>query len=388
MKPWNKKTRMLSALLLGTALMLLTGAPLLLGAAFCYAVTAAPKVISALPPGVCADITIDVSTLLEEWQEYYLNAGQNEDEIQVAVQDKRDYTNFSKLMVVDGEIVKLSEAEITDVIQGFKKEFSPKGDATVTPVPFQLRNIKIDLSIYPDDIKSTYYGFWKGLKSDGDREQWPVVRWIWEKLVAPKWGANLAHIDWCGKYVAPTSNTTPGPTKGSYTGLKQIIIDDLDSGTPKMTEITLTNSLTNTSQIFDAFEEAYDALDQKYHDEAMVILCSPKTQLNYFRDRRNTTGTNMDYAINGKDKARDMTLDGRENVRIQPMNGIGRSGDHDWLVITTERNLLRGERSNGYNLRMESDKRAVAIMADWWEGVGFGLAEEVFVVRGNDDSSN
>lgn len=387
MKPWNKKARLFSAMLVGTALLLATGMPLLLGAAGAYAMGALAKGATAIPPGMLADITIDTSTLLEEWQEYYLNAGQNEDQIQVAVQDKRDYVNFSKLMVVDGELVQLSEAEITDVIQGFKKNFSPKGDATVTPVPFQLRNIKIDLSIYPDDIKSTYYGFWKGL-NEADRAQWPVVRWIWEKLVAPKWGANLSHIDWCGKFVARTNDTVAGPTKGSYTGLKQIIIDNLDGGTPTMTELTLTNSLTNTSQVFNAFEEAYDQLDQKYHDESLVILCSPKTQLNYFRDRRNTTGTNMDYAINGKDKARDMTLDGRENVRIQPMNGIGRSGDHDWLVITTERNLLRGERSNGYNLKMESDKRAVAIMADWWEGVGFGLAEEVFVVRGNDDSSN
>lgn len=385
MKPLNKKMRLISAMLVGTALMLLTGLPLVVGAAGVYTLGALAKGASALPPGMLCDISISTSSILEEWQEYYLNAGQDESQIQVAVQEKRDYVNFSELRIKDGDIIELSEAEITDVIQGFKHQFSPKGEVTMTPVPFRMRNIKIDLSIYPDKIKSTYYGFLAGMPQ-ADRAQWPIVRWIWEKLVGPKWGANLSRIDWAGNYVAPTSDTVAGPTLGSYTGLKQIIIADLDSGTPKMTELTLSNSLTNPAQVFNAFEEAFDQLDQKYQDEELVMLCSPKTDLHYFRDRRNTHGQDADYAK--KNGPTNMTLDGRDNVSIQKMNGIGRAGDHDWLVITPKRNLLRGNRSSSYNLGMESDKRAVAVMADWYEGVGFGLAEEVFVVRGNDDSSN
>jgi hypothetical protein len=384
MKPL-KTVRLGAALLVGAALTLLTGLPVLLGAAAVYGASFLTSIPTNLPPGVLMDISITTSTILEDWQEYYVNAGQSAEDILQAVQDKRDFINVAERRVVDGDIYQLSESEITDVLQAFKNTFSAKGAVTMTPVPIRLRNVKIDLSLNPDKIKSSYYGFLAGLPS-ADRASWPIVRWIWEKLVMPKSAANLAYVDWAGQFVSPTENSTAGTTLGAYDGLKKIITDDLDGGTPKMNELTLTNSLLNTAQTFSAFEETLDQLDQKYHDEEMVYLCSPKTYLAYFRDRRNSIGDNADYAM--KNNSRVMTLDGRDNHEIIKMNGIGRAGDHGWLVVTPKRNLFHCNRQNAYNVAMESDKRSVALMADWYEGVGFGLAEEVFVVRQTDESSN
>jgi hypothetical protein len=385
MKPLMTKTRLSTALLAGTALAL-SGLPFLLGAVgvLLFSLLPTAKAVAANAP-VLFDITITASDIIEEATEYFRNSGQTEDQIRTIIQDKRDLVDVSELRIVDGDIVELSEAEITDVIQTFKTQWSPKGAVTMTPVPFRLRNIKIDLDITPDKIKSTYYGFLAGMPA-GDRKDWPIVRFIWERLVAPKWGANLSYTDWAGAYVAPTNDTTAGPTLGSYDGLKTIIEADLDGGTPKMTELSITKDLTDATEVFAGFEEAIDQLDQKYHSEDLVVLCSPKTELAYFRDRRNTHGNDADYAQ--KNRSTGMTIDGRENMRIQKMAGMGRASDHGWLVITTARNLLRGNRSNSYNMHMESAKRAVSVMADWYEGVGFGLAEEVFVVRPAAGSSN
>src|SRR5690606_343701 len=136
----------------------------------------------------------------------------------------------------------------------------------------------------------------------------------------------------------------------------------------------------NVAETFEAFEEAFDQLDQAYQREDMVILCSPKIATYYFRDRRNTHGGNNDY----QGDIKNLFIDGHPNIRIQAMNGIGRNGDHGWMVITPKRNLILGKRLNaegGYNFQMEESHRTVDVMADWKEGVGFGLGAEVFVVR-------
>jgi hypothetical protein len=269
-------------------------------------------------------------------------------------------------------------------LQTFKKQFSPKGTQTFTPLPIRLRRIKIDLTIDPEDIVETYFGFLSGLPM-AERSNWPVVRYIWEQLVAPKWGQNMSLCDWAGDFTAATNDTVAGPTLGSYDGLKTIITENL-AGAATMNELTLTNDPTVASEVFAAFEEAFDALDQAYQREEMVVLCSPKAATLYFRDRRNTHGQNTDY----KGDINNLFIDGHPNVKIQPLNGMGRNGDHGWLVITPKRNLINGKRLNaegGYNFRMEEDHRTVDIMADWKEAVGFGLAEEVFVVRPADSGS-
>lgn len=388
MKTPKTKMRLLTAMLVGSALALVAGMPILLGAAGVLAASFMPGLGASASLPVMYDITvnIDASGIIAEATEYFANRGTTEDSIRMKMQDKRDYVDVSELRVVDGDIVELSEAEITDVIQAYKDQWSPKGTVTMTPVPFRLRNIKIDLEINPDKIKSKYFGFLAQL-NQADRGQWPIVRWIWERLVAPKWGANHSYADWAGSYIAPTNNTVAGPTLGSYDGLKKIITDDLDGGSPKMTELALTKDLTDPTEVFAAFEEAVDQLPQEYQGEDLVFLTSPKTELAYFRDRRNTHGS--DSGADAKNRiSTGMTIDGRDNMLIKKMAGIGRAGDHGWLVITTARNLLRGTRSLSYNMNMESARRTVSIMADYYDGVGFGLAEEVFVVRPESASSN
>lgn len=375
------KLRLITALLFGTALSLVLGAPALFAAGGMYMLSGLNTEQAHTVAGSLFDITINSSTIIQEAQTYFRPGGQSVSNIQRSLLDKRDYPMIATKRIVEGDIVELDQAEITDVIQTFKTQFSPKGTVTMTPVPFRLRNIKIDVQLNPDKIKSTYYGFLAGLNEE-DRSKWPIVRYIWEVLMAEKWGANQALCDWAGEYVAPTNDTTAGPTLGSYDGLKKIVTDGLSAGT--MNELNLDFDPTQASETFQAFEQIVDLLPQELQDEELVFLCSKKTELAYFRDRRNTHGSDTDYML--KNNVKQMTLDGRPNMVIQPMNGIGRNGDHGWIVVTPKRNLLIGERAGGYNMGMEKALRSVAILADWYEGVGVGLAEEVFVHRPTDAS--
>jgi hypothetical protein len=386
MKPFRFLLTLASVLAMGTVMASGLGTGLLATSAI-VGLSGLGVGLAGLPAGSMFDIVVnvDVNGIIAESTTYFRPGGQAEDQIQQTIKDKRDLPGVANLRLVDGDIVELSEAEISDVIQGFKHQFSPKGTVNMTPVPFRLRNIKIDLSLYPDKIKSTYYGFLAGMP-EGDRKNWPIVRWIWEVLVAPKWGANQALIDWAGVYAAPSNDTTAGPTLGSYDGIKKIVQDGLTAGS--MNELTLTKSLLNPVETFEAFEEINDQLDQAYQEEEMVYLCSERIQKYYLRDRRNSHGNDMDYLSKLQQGTFTPTIDFRENHVIQKMAGIGRNNDHGWVIVTPKRNLLLGRRNNSYNFHMESDKRAVALMADWYEGVGFGLAEEVFVVRPSEESSS
>lgn len=385
MKPLKQPMRLAAALLIGTALSLVLGAPAVLAAGGAYMLKAGYVASHTMVmPGVTFDITISSSTIIAEAQTYFRAGGHAMSDIQTAVKDKRDLPSFAKKRIVQGDIVELSSGEITSVLQTFKKRWSPKGDVTLTPVPFRLRRIKGDVDLDPDEVASTYYGFLADLAQE-DRSKWPVVRYIMEVLMAQAWGKDQSDTDWAGEYVAATNDDVAGPTLGSYDGLKTIVTKGLDvDGT--MNELQLDYDITSASQVFQAMEQIVDKLPQQYQSEDMLVICSPKIKLNYFRDRRNTHGSDMDY--NQKNNIMNMTLDGLPNMAIQPMNGIGAAGDHGWVIVTPRRNVLIGERMNSYNMGIEKARRGVSVLFDYTEGIGVGLAEEVFVVRPSDDSSS
>jgi hypothetical protein len=319
--------------------------------------------------------TLTITDVVTEFGDYYKNGGQNESNILQQMKEKRQLDAVSQKRIIDGDILELSQAEISGIIQSFKTNWSPGNAATFTANPIRTRNIKIDLELYPDNIKSAWLGFLANI-AEGDRANWPFVRWYWEKLVGPQWGKDLSLVDWAGNYVAPTNDTTTGPTKGSYDGLRhQIIADAALGGSAKMVDMALSGNLATAASAFDVVEDAAASIPQHWLDEDILFIMSAKSELNYFRDRRNTHGQNY-----GQDnmKSRSMTVDGRPNWRIVPLTGMDQESDHDWLVVTPASNLLNVRRGAGYNLKMESARRCVSVMADWHEGFGFGIKEMVY----------
>jgi len=319
--------------------------------------------------------TLTITDVVSEFGDYYKNGGQNESNILQQMKEKRQLDAVSQKRIIDGDILELSQAEISGIIQAFKTNWSPGNAATFTANPIRTRNIKIDLEMYPDDIKSSWLGFLANI-AEGDRANWPFVKWYWEKLVGPQWGKDLSLVDWAGNYVAPTNNTTPGATKGSYDGLRhQIIADAALGGSAKMIDMALSGNLATAASAFDVVEDAAASIPQYWLDEEIVFIMSAKSELNYFRDRRNTHGQNY-----GQDnmKSRAMTVDGRPNWKIVPLTGMDQESDHDWLVVTPASNLINVRRGAGYNLKMESARRCVSVMADWHEGFGFGIKEMVY----------
>lgn len=331
------------------------------------------SLLGVMPTGVLSASTLTITDVLSSYGSYFQNRGQAESSILQQMKEKRQLDAIAQKRVIDGDILELSQAEITGVIQTFKKTFSPKETATFTANPIRTRNIKIDLELYPDDIKSSWLGFLSNI-AEGDRMNWPFVRWYFEKLVGPQWGKDLSACDWAGRYIAATNDSVGGPSNGSYDGLKHQVIAD-QAGSAKMNDLNLSQNLATATDVFNGIEAAASGIPQHWINEEVVFLMSAKTELNYFRDRRNEHGS--DYGQNNT-QSTGMTVDGRPNWKIVPLLGMDQNDDHDWLVVTPASNILNVTRGTGYNFHMESAKRAVAVMADWHEAMGFGIKELVY----------
>lgn len=324
--------------------------------------------------GVLMAASLTITDVVTEYGDYFQNRGQTESNILQIMKEKRQLDAMSEKRIIDGDILELSKAEIAGIIQSFKTNWSPGNAATFTANPIRARNIKIDLELYPDQIKSKWLGFLANI-AEGDRKNWPFVRWYWEKLVAPQWGKDMSLCDWAGNYTDPTDDTATGPTKGSYDGLRhQIIADKALGGSAKMNNLALSTHMSTASTAFDTVESAALAIPQFWADENIVFIMSQRSELNYFRDRRNTHGQDTNYTGGSKGQS----VDGRPNWKIVGLGGMDQESDHDWLVITPASNLINVKRGAGHNFHMESARRCVSVMADWHEGFGFGIKEMVY----------
>lgn len=318
--------------------------------------------------------TLTITDIITEYGDYFQNRGQTEDNIKQLIKEKRQLSDYAQLRVIDGDIYELSKAEVSGIIQTFKKNWSPGNAATFTPNPIRTRNVKIDLELYPDEVKSAWLGFFASLK-EGDRKNWTFVKWYWEVLVAPQLGKDMSLVDWAGNHVDATNDTTPGTTKGSYDGLRhQIIADKALGGSAKMNNLALSTHMSTASTAFDTIESAARAIPQEWLQEDVLFITSARAELDYFRDKRNTHGADTNY--NGA--AKGMSVDGRPNWKIVPLLGMDQESDHDWLVITPAKNLFEVRRGTQMNLHMESARRCVSVMGDFYTAFGFGLKEMVY----------
>lgn len=336
--------------------------------------------IGGVPVGALGASTVTVSDIVSQYGAYYMNKGDTQAQILQAFRAKRSIAQYATPILHDGDVYELSNATITNVLQPFHKTWSSKGNATFTAAPITLRRIKIDQDLTPDDFEGNWLGFLAGL-GEADRSKWPAVRFIWEKLVADKAQEDHEECDWDGVYSAAPGGGTAGSHTALYNGIKKLVIDGFSDG---MTEISLTNDPRDAAKAFDVIEEVAASLPRHWRNREVQFLVSPEMELNYFRDRRNTHGSDTNY----RGESTMMTVDGRPNWTIVAMDGMGIAGDTADIVVTPKANLLHVTKRNSYSMGMTVDGRAVKAFADWREGIGFGVNELVYAYLNSEASGS
>lgn len=318
-------------------------------------------------------MSIVTTDLVTAFGAYYLNEGQNMDRLKAAIRQPAVTPLHAKPIIVDSDLYRSSNSKLGEIVQGFQKGFTPKGDLTFEPNEIRLRNIKIDLSLYPDDVKGKWLGFLASLDKQ-ERAEWPIVRYLLEKEVTPQIPDDMEmNAYWGGSYVAPTPGTAT-TAAAALDGLKKTIDAGLLAGS--VNAITLT-ALPTPSTMFDAVEEFSDdiyAANNRLSSVKIKIFMEPAFLRNYFRDKRNTHGADTNYstvAIN--------TVDFSPNIELVALPSMAGSG---YMFATPADNLVHLRKTNGMATpKVEESKREVFLMLDWWEGIGFEYNELVFAYK-------
>ncbi|WP_340074521.1 hypothetical protein [Leptobacterium sp. I13] len=311
-------------------------------------------------------MAIATTDLVTQFGDFYIPEGQNENRLLSAVRQKTVTTQYAKTIIHDGEVYRFSNVQLTEIVQQFQKQFTPKGDATFKPNEIRLRNIKTDLSLYPDDVKGSWLGFLQSM-DDQERKNWPIVRYLLEKEVIPQLHHDMElKAYFKGSYVAPTVGTA-GSTGQTIDGVKKL----LDAGVldSSMQSVALSASVTQANA-FDLVEEFVDSFDPLLEGTKMRVYMDPKILRWYHRDKRNTHGADVNY-----DPAKPVV-----DFSTCELVGLPSMAGEKYFWATPADNFLYLRRENGMKKpRVEESKREVYLMMDWWEGLGFGYNELVYV---------
>lgn len=318
-------------------------------------------------------MSIITTDLVSQFGSYYINEGQNMDRLKSALRQPAVTPSFAVPIVTENDVYRTSNTVLGSIVQQFQKAFTPKGDLTFKPNEIRLRNLKVDLSLYPDDVKGKWVGFLGSLTVQ-ERAQWPLVRYMIENEVVPQIAHDLENeAYWTGVYTNPTTGTA-GNAADSMDGIRRLI--NLGLADSSMQAVTLTAAPT-ASTIFDRIEEFVDKVvvaNKVLSGVKMRVYMSPSWLRAYFRDKRNTHGTDVNYSTTGI-----QYLDFMPNVELV---GLPSMEGADYIWATPVDNFVWLRKANGMSTpKVEESKREVFLMLDWYEALGFLYNGLVFAYK-------
>lgn len=316
-------------------------------------------------------MSVTVTDLKTEYGAYYENNPDNMKRLVSVIRQKAKTVEHATVKVIKDTIYKASKTSLGNIVQPFQKGFTVRGDLEFTPATINLFKMKIDISMYPDDIVESYVGFLASIE-DKERKNWPLIRYAIEEEIVPQIAEDLENNEyWAGVYATPTPGT-PGAAGTSMDGLKKIIDDGVTATEVQVVSLTGGITTTNAMAQIEAFS---DNIPDKFEGVPMIMAMSPANRKKYFRDKRNTQGGNTNYAEGNK-----LVIDDAEHIEIV---GLPSMAGSDYIWCTPKKNYLWIKRQSGVTKpRVEEAKRECNFMTDFTEGLGFGRLDYVYAYQG------
>ncbi len=314
-----------------------------------------------------ADTTINIADIITSFGSYYLDGGQNQQDLLMRPFEKFGTREVFNLRQTNDTILRLSDVEVSEILQGYQDAFTPKGGVVFKPVAIPLTQVKIDQEFNPNSLVSSWLGFLTNNKID--RSTYPFIKWFIEDYLLKQVDKDLEmKAIYNGKKVTPTPGTA-GAAIEAMDGIKFQINTGIDDG--DITPIATGALPADPADFVTMIEEVFaDAIPEVYWQEGMTINMSMKNLKLYRRGRKKKY--NMYYA-----QAAD--LDTVDDTNLKVAGRFSMQGS-DKIWATTSRNYVMGVKgfSNKNMFELEHVKRKVAVYSDWWIGIGYLLADEIF----------
>jgi hypothetical protein len=310
-------------------------------------------------------MSINIASIVAEFGAYYESAGQNKSRILRMLSQGREFTQFCTPIRTDDTIFRLSNASFNTLVQPFQKAFTQKGGVTLVPNEIRVFHHKIDDEFYPDDIKASWLGFLA--MNNVNREEWPLVKWMVEEYYKKQIDRDMELLEYFnGVYAAPAAGVA-GVDGSGMDGIKKLLQAGVDDATINSVDLGVLAPET----IFDQVEAFSDAIAEVYQGIPMNIYMSKYWYKKYLQDKRAQTFYQ---------KTSDAQIDASVDFTPLSVKGLASMVGTDILWCTPKENLLHitTETLTKNQFRLEEAKRCVAVMADWWEGLGFGLNQVIW----------
>lgn len=311
-------------------------------------------------------MAIDVSDVIAEYGNYYLNHGQNQNDLMQKLHRPSVTAEQFLTLPTNDTVVRKGTSAMDRVLQPFQKAFTPIGTLEFAPNRIDLFNMKVDKMEYPDDIVDSWVGFLEGM-NEVERERWPFVRWMLEVHVLEQAREDFELNEvWGGAYAAPTPGTA-GATGTAMDGIKTI----MNANAAKINTIATGAAPDAVEDVCTWVEDFFTQIEKEHRKRITKVYLNEDLHLKYRQGKRKKY--NMAYAM-------DTNLDSLLDFPQAQVVGLPSMGTDETLWCTLEANKIRPiKRAQFANFKVGSySPRAVSVFGDWWTVCSFARMESVF----------
>ncbi len=316
------------------------------------------------------DITVD--QIVQDFGDYYLDSGQNQQNLHMLPFESFETKDAFTIVPTDDTILREGNVEVTEILQQYQDDFTPKGEVSIDPVQIPLYKMKIDQEFNPHKLQRTWLGFLTS--NNTDTTTWPFVRWFIEMYLMKQ---NMEDMEMKAIYkgvYAPPVEGEPGEASKVMNGVDKIIDDFIAAN--KVTPIAIGALAADEADFVTQIEEFVQTLPEKYRYMNMELNMNRTNRDKYKRGVRAKYKANYDP----KDIKNYLVAD-YENITV-----VGRPSmaGKNRIWCTPKYNALFGvkgfENANGF--QVEKAKRKVAVFTEWWAGCGFIQPKILFTSDG------
>lgn len=313
------------------------------------------------------DTTIDTNELKTEFGKYV-----SSERLQIIkdLMGTTDSIRYMSTIMTDKLEVRAQQAAITSVLQQFVPYWTPKGKSEFTPLTIKNYKCKINVPIKPSDIMEDILGYL--YDENLDPKDMPIVRYILYQLIFPKLDEEREQALAVGVYKENSASTDGGTASdaldcmdGYVTQLKKLKEAEND----KVTWLLDGEELQDAT-LLDQIDQAVDQVKPLYRNKTMFIHADPDLVVRYGRAYR------AKYPYTKNEDGEKVKVD-FSRFTFAPLEGMRGTGA---FFITPKENFkhLMSKNPQQTSIRMETNHYNADIMAEWWEGCGFWLAEAIF----------
>jgi hypothetical protein len=315
-----------------------------------------------------ADTTITITDVLSQFGSYYIDGGQGQKDLLT-----RPYFPFGtreafvNMPTTDTQL-RFSDVQVGKILQPWQKAYTPKGSVTFKPVTINLKPVKIDMQLSPEDLKDMFYS-WLGFltSTNTDRTTWPFPRWIIEQYALNQQFEDMEmDLIYKGDETAATPGTAGDPAD-VHDGVKKIINDNIAD----MTQIATGAFALDPKDFVTQIEGFVKEVPKRYWNKPMVINMNPDNEVKFIE------GMQQKYNVNYAQITDVIRVRNFSNFSIKGRMSMDGS---DKIWATPKENAVFAVKgfSNANGFEIEKVDRTVKIWTDFHIGWGFLQKDLVF----------